>query len=112
VFNCKEIQRMLINVLRLPSILKNNSVDIPMFNKFGNRISTGYECIDGEYVRIPISKLDNANVVCIENNFAEKQGMLRLATKDRLIKKIIVYITGTKAGYVYIESKYLYGLLS
>lgn len=103
---------MLINVLKLPNILKERKEDIAMFNKFGNRISTGYEDIDGNYVKIPIGKLDNANLICIENKFAEKQGMLRLMTKDRLIRKIIVYITGSRAGYVYIESKYLYGLLS
>ena len=102
---------MLINVLKLPMKLHINRGDTPMFNKFGNRISTGYDRIDGEYVVIPVSKIDNANIYCIENNDLESRGMLVLKSKDRIIKKMILYITGDKTGYVYVHYKYLYGLL-
>lgn len=102
---------MLINVLKLPIKLHLNCGDTAMFNKFGNRISTGYERIDGEYIAIPVSKMDNGNIQCIENNELEKKGMLVLKSKDRIIKKMILYITGDKAGYVYIHNRYLYGIL-
>lgn len=102
---------MLINVLKLPIKLHLNCGDTAMFNKFGNRISTGYERIDGEYVVVPVSKLDNANIHCMEDHELEKKGMLVLKSKDRIIKKMILYITGEKAGYAYIHYRYLYGLL-
>ncbi len=102
---------MLINVLKLPIMLHDNRGDVAMFNKFGNRVSTGYDDIEGDYVKISLSRLDNANLICVENKECEADGIFVLKTKDGLLKKIKLYINGDRAGYAYIESKYLFGIL-
>lgn len=103
---------MLISILRLPSVFHTNSVDTVLYNRGGLRISTGFDGLAGDFVRIAVSRLDMNQFKLIENRKVEEKGILLLRGRTGYMKGIRLYITGTKAGYAYIPIKYVFGDLS
>ncbi len=79
-----------------------------LFTRFGNRISTGFECVDGLYVKIPITMIDILNVVPNRNDRYWIKKEYQLYVRDRSIKHIKFYISGPNAGYVFIYSNQLF----
>lgn len=99
---------MLVSLQRIQTVNRKNNETTAIFNRFGTRISVGYDFIEDGYVVIAANKLDMGTLYCKPNKAAEDEGKWLISTTDGLTRRIEFYVEGPRTGYLYFKIRNAY----